>query len=274
MQKESSDISSTIEGLLDGLDSLLARRDEIVGKPSDSSSAPAVVSGGGGVPVRSAFAAARSLIFDFSETNADLARCACDYVRALSVNEGLMSKAEVLLDLLGRRAMRLKMPGNTPTDLLVSPLWGKIFSALPADAELCLDSDPVFFQVRSRSLNDLLGQALGDDALSKVRGALGKPTGVFQTISITRDERSSQWILRLPVFPEIGRCLVAQIGGRSAGRWSLHGVPAVFFWFENPQEGARDIVGQALIPPGSPTPLLDLWYFEGRESSQKNKVAK
>jgi hypothetical protein len=263
MQKESSDISSTLDGLLYGLDSLLARRDEIVGKVSDLSSAPTSFQEGAGVPVRSAYSGASSFAFDFSETNATLARCAFDYVKAFSANEGLTQKAELLLDFLARRAMRIKMPGAISTDFLVSPLWGKIFSALPADAELWLDSDPVFFQVRSRSLDDLLKQAAVDNALSMIRDALGKPAGVFQTILVSRDAGSGQWIFRLPVFPEIGRCLVVQKKGQSAGRWSLNGVPAVFFWFEKPQERSRAIVGQALIPPCNPTPVMDLWYFEG-----------
>lgn len=206
-----ADLSQALDGLLTGLDSLMARRER----------APA----------------------SFAENHASVGACAfLPTMTALSA--GVLQSAapagvaeaglQILRQHLTSRLLVWDPPGQTPVSL--SPRWAKLLHSLPAQARLLPDADPRFVRLEGSGLPDLA-------VLRDWAGPVG------QTLHLGPQRRGSA-SLRLPVLPECGSVMTVEARGHAAACWSPEGPLAVFFWLDQVLDAAPDVAGLALVGGG------------------------
>jgi len=218
MGSQPADLTLTLDGLLTGLDSLLANR-----------SAPAPS------PMPAADQEAQP---GFLSLMTALALSGLQPNGAAGVAQ---SAEQMLRQHLLHRCIYWR--GEDQPALAVSPRWQLLLQALPARAWLEPDGDPAFFR--------LLG---AQASLAEIRTAAG-PVG--QTIFPVEDAAEGEEF-RLPLFPELGWAVTAQVGGHTAARWSDQGLPAVFFWRDRQAPSVlADYAGLALVAPGRAMPVLN-----------------
>lgn len=222
-----ADLSKALDGLLTGLDSLMARREE-KSPPTDAASrwTPATPheSAPGNMPGGTlSWMTALAIGSLQPDTAAGVAQAAHQMLRD---------------HLIGRTITWAKrgLPG-----IALSPRWTRLLAALPESARFQPDPRPGFMQ--------LLGI---DESLAGLRAWAG-PVG--QTIALASEDPAGR-VFRLPVLPELGAIATVQSGGYAAGRWSATGPAAVFFWLDMVCPGRPECAGLALV--GSGRPLLVL----------------
>jgi hypothetical protein len=216
MGSQPADLSQTLDGLLTGLDSLLANR---------STPAPRAAADQEAQP-------------GFLSLMTALALSGLQPNGAAGVAE---SAEQMLRQHLLHRCMYWRIEGQPA--LAISPRWHLLLQALPSRAWLEHDEDPAFFR--------LLGV---QDSLDEIRQTAG-PVG--QTIFAVEGSSEGEEF-RLPLFPELGRAVTAQVGGHTAARWSDQGLPAVFFWRDRQAHAVlSDYAGLALVAPGRAMPVLN-----------------
>ena len=206
-----ADLSQALDGLLTGLDSLMARRD----RP------PAVHTKDGAAPGA----------LQFLPTMTALSVGALQSSAPAGVAEASL---QVLRQHLSSRLLLWNPPGQLPVSL--SPRWSALLRRLPAEARLQPDADARFLRLE--------GPALPDPAV--LRDWAG-PVG--QTLH-RGPQTLGPASLRLPVLPECGSVITVEARGHAAACWSPEGPLAVFFWLDKALDAAPDVAGLALVGAG------------------------
>ena len=209
-----ADLSQALDGLLTGLDSLMARRD----RPPGLRSGNALSDLGAGAS-------------QFLPTMTALSAGALQSSAPAGVAEASL---QVLRRHLSSRLLVWDPPGQAPVSL--SPRWAGLLRRLPPGARLQPDPDPRFLRLEASELPDLA-------VLRDWAGPVG------QTLH-QGPQTPAPSCLRLPVLPECGGVVTVEARGHAAARWSPEGPLAVFFWLDAPLDALPDVAGLALVGAG------------------------
>lgn len=206
-----ADLSQALDGLLTGLDSLMARRD----RPS---------------ALRADVKAAAGAL-QFLPTMTALSAGALQSSAPAGVAEASL---QVLRQHLSSRLLVWDPPGQATVS--VSPRWAALLRRLPPEARLYPDADPRFLRLEGPGLPDLA-------VLRDWAGPVG------QTLH-RGPQTAGSAPLRLPVLPECGAAVTVEARGHAAACWSPEGPLAVFFWLDEALDAVPDVAGLALVGGG------------------------
>jgi len=206
-----ADLSQALDGLLTGLDSLMARRD----RPSALRTDAGVVAGA----------------LQFLPTMTALSAGALQSSAPAGVAEASL---QVLRQHLSSRLLVWDPPGQAPVSL--SPRWAALLRRLPLEVRLQPDVDPRFLRLEGAALPDLA-----------VLRAWAGPVG--QTLH-RWPQTGGLASLRLPVLPECGAVVTVEARGHAAACWAPEGPLAVFFWLDEALDAVPDLAGLALVGGG------------------------
>ena len=221
-----ADLSKTLDGLLTGLDSLMARREEVPGP-----------------------AAAPLLRVDEPESiaMAEAVPSFLPWMTALAF-AGLQPPAAAGMAPAAHQMLRQHLAGrlqvfrpNWHPNPPLSPRWAALVAALPGEARFTQDTVRGFVRLHGIGLT-----------LEELRARAG-PVG--QTITAV-PSAENDGVFRLPALPELGAAATVQIRGLTAARWSEKGPPAVFFWLDQLHPLRPECAGLALVALGRPVPVL------------------
>ena len=227
-----ADLSQTLDGLLTGLDSLMAQRDRPVSEPTPIES---LGDSGHARPLGPSRAPLLQNAVPFLTSMTALAAGGLQTSAPAGVAEASL---QVLRQQLMSRCIDWCSPGHAP--VLLSPRWSRLLKHLPAGSQIQSDSDPRFLLLDGPGLPDL-----------PLRRAWAGPVG--QTIHRRPDSARG---FRLPVLPEFGGVVTAEARGYSAARWTMNGPTAVFFWLDTALQDQMELAGIALVGEGGSMMVL------------------
>jgi hypothetical protein len=222
-QQPPTDLERSLDGLLAGLDNLLASRDRL----ASAQSLPVETSLEIGLPSEADW--------EFLGLVASVGWVALSSDRVAGMARGARA---MLRRHLRRRAATFALANGRSH--LLSPRWARLMGNLRDD--LLIDQTDDAEGLLISSARPVAPAGLRDEL-----AALAGPVGDALTlIPMVRGQA-----VYLPSFPELGLASLVSKPGAAAVHWSFHeGEPCLFFWLDEPLERQPSILGMGLLGSG------------------------
>ena len=228
-QQPPTDLEKSLDGLLAGLDNLLASRDRL----ASAQSIPVDNNAEIGLPSEADW--------EFLGLVASVGWVALASDRVAGMARGARA---MLRRHLRRRAATFALANGRSH--LLSPRWARLMGSLHED--LLIDQTDDAEGLLISSARPVSPSNLLDDL-----AALAGPVG--ETLTLIPMARGQG--VYLPSFPELGLATVAGQGDDTAVHWSFHeGEPCLFFWFDEALEDQSALLGMGLLGSGETRLIL------------------